>query len=91
MRLFKNFSLIYQIALFKFVLKITRYVNNYEKTIHVLLCCCFCFCGFFYLLFQWGIDNSNFYKNKILFKIDDIDVNKILVSKKEPYSKKELT
>ena len=34
------------------------------------------------------IDKSNFYKNKRLFKIDDIDANKILVSKKEPYGKK---
>ena len=33
------------------------------------------------------INKSNFYKNKKLFKIDDIDVNKILVSKKEPYGK----
>ena len=31
------------------------------------------------------IKKSNFYKNKKLFKIDDIDVDKILVSKKEPY------
>ena len=31
---------------------------------------------------------SNFYnKNKKIFDIDDIDVNKILVSKKEQYSK----
>ena len=29
------------------------------------------------------INKSNFYKNKKLFKIDDIDINKILVSKKE--------
>ena len=34
------------------------------------------------------IKKSKFYKNKKLFKIDDIDVNKILVSKKEPYGKK---
>ena len=34
------------------------------------------------------INKSNFYKNKRLFKIDDIDVNKILSSKKEPYGKK---
>ena len=34
------------------------------------------------------INKSNFYKNKRLFKIDDIDVNKILASKKEPYGKK---
>ena len=34
------------------------------------------------------IDKSNFYKNKKLSKIDDIDVNKILVSKKESYGKK---
>ena len=32
------------------------------------------------------IRKSDFYKNKI-FNIDDIDVNKILVSKKEPYGK----
>ena len=31
------------------------------------------------------INKSNFYKNKKLFNIHDLDVNKILVSKKEPY------
>ena len=31
---------------------------------------------------------SNFYKNKRVTKIDDIDVNKIVVSKEEPYGKK---
>ena len=31
------------------------------------------------------IEKSNFYKNKKIFNIYDIDVNKILVSKKEPY------
>ena len=31
------------------------------------------------------IYQSDFYKKKKLFQIDDIDVNKILVSKKEPY------
>ena len=34
------------------------------------------------------INKSNFYKIKKLFKIDDIDVNKILVFKKGPYGKK---
>ena len=36
------------------------------------------------------IEISNFYKdkNKKIYNIDDIDVNKILVSKKEPYGKK---
>ena len=34
------------------------------------------------------IKKSDFYKNKKLFKIDGIDVNKILVSKNEPYSTK---
>ena len=28
---------------------------------------------------------SDFYKTKKVYKVDDIDVNKILVSKKEPY------
>ena len=34
------------------------------------------------------ISKRNFYKNKKLFKIDDIDVNKILTSKKESYGTK---
>ena len=34
------------------------------------------------------INKSNFYKSKKLFKIEDIDINKILVSKKESYGKK---
>ena len=33
------------------------------------------------------IKKSNFYKNKKIFDINDIDVNKILVSKKEKYGK----
>ena len=35
------------------------------------------------------IESSDFYKNKNkkIFNIDDIDVNKILVSKKRPYGK----
>ena len=34
------------------------------------------------------IKKSDFYKNKKVFQIDNIDVNKILVSKKEPYGTK---
>ena len=34
------------------------------------------------------IKKSDFYKNKKITKIDDIDVNKILVSKKESYGTK---
>ena len=33
------------------------------------------------------IEKTEFYKNKKIFNIDDIDVNKMLVSKKEPYGK----
>ena len=33
-------------------------------------------------------NKSRFYKNKKLFNIDDIDVNKILVSKRESYGTK---
>ena len=36
------------------------------------------------------INKSNFYKNKKPFKIEDIDINNILVSKKESYGKKTL-
>ena len=36
------------------------------------------------------INKSNFYKSKKLSKIDGIDVNKILISKKEAYGKKKL-
>ena len=34
------------------------------------------------------IKKSEFYRNKKAFQIDDVDVNKILVSKKEPYGTK---
>ena len=34
------------------------------------------------------IYGSNFYKTKRLFKIDDINIDKILVSKKNPLEKK---
>ena len=34
------------------------------------------------------IQKSDFYKNKKPFQIYNIDINKILVSKKEPYSTK---
>ena len=34
------------------------------------------------------INKSNFYKNKKLFNLHDIDVNKILISKKESYGTK---
>ena len=34
------------------------------------------------------INKSNFYRKKKLFDIYDINVNQILVSKKEPYGKK---
>ena len=34
------------------------------------------------------INKTNFYKNKNLFNIHDLDVNKILVSKKESYGTK---
>ena len=34
------------------------------------------------------VRKSNCYKNKKVIKIDDIDVNKILVSKEEPYTSK---
>ena len=33
-------------------------------------------------------ETSDFFKNQKLFRRDDIDVNKILVSKKEPHSTK---
>ena len=36
------------------------------------------------------IFKSEFYKNKKVTKIDDIDVNKVLVSKEEPYGTKNL-
>ena len=34
------------------------------------------------------IKKSKFYRNKKVSSIDDIDINKILVSKKEPYGTK---
>ena len=34
------------------------------------------------------LKKANFFKNKKAFKIDDVDVNKMLVSKEESYVKK---
>ena len=34
------------------------------------------------------VNKSEFYKNKKVTSIDDLDVNKILLSKKEPYDTK---
>ena len=34
------------------------------------------------------VNKSSFYKNKKPFKAEDIDISKILVSKKEPYGEK---
>ena len=34
------------------------------------------------------INKSNFYKNKKLFNLNDVDANKILVSQKESYGTK---
>ena len=34
------------------------------------------------------IKKSNFYRNKKITNIDDIDANKVLASKKEPYGTK---
>ena len=41
-----------------------------------------------YKFWQQKNKKSDFYKNKKVFEIDDIDVNKILVSKKESYGTK---
>ena len=35
------------------------------------------------------IKKSDFYKNKKVFKVDEIDVDKMLVSKREPYGTNE--
>ena len=39
---------------------------------------------------QQKYQKSDFYQNKKLFKIDDIDAYKILVSRKEPYGTDQL-
>ena len=36
------------------------------------------------------IKKGQFYKNKKVFQIDDVDINKIVVSKKEPYGTKNM-
>ena len=36
------------------------------------------------------VNKSNFYENKKVFEIHDIDVNNVLVSKKEPYDTKKV-
>ena len=40
------------------------------------------------IFYDKKINKANFYKNKKLFSIYDIEVDKILISKKEPYGRK---
>ena len=49
---------------------------------------CYKECFAFFFLTRINFDKSNFYKNKKLFSLNDIDVSKILVSKKESYGTK---
>ena len=62
----------------------TRYVNDYKNIFTI-------FTQYKnewkeYIIFKnKKIDKTNFYKYKKLFKIDDTNTNKILVSKREPY------
>ena len=78
--------------LFWLVLKynlFTRYAHEYKKY----------FYGFYSHVIKINrknincddkkVNKSNFYRNKRLFNIDKIDIDKILVSKKEPYGKKD--
>ena len=37
-----------------------------------------------------NINNSSFYRTKRLFNVDDIGIDKILISKKDSYGKKDL-
>ena len=64
-----------------------RYVNYYEKTFKFFLPS-IRMNGKNINFGDKNIQKSNFYKNKKLSKIDDIDVNEILISKKEEYYKK---
>ena len=59
-----------------------RYINYYKTILRFF----WKECDFWRQKCQQG----NFYENKSPVIIDDIDINKILISKKEPYGTKKL-
>ena len=66
----------------------TKYVNYYKKIFTFFFSHSIRISGKNINYDDKKVNKSNFYKNKELFKIDDMDSNKILVSKREPYGKK---
>ena len=63
------------------------YRNYYQKTFYFFSSLSIRMSGNSIKLNDKNIKNSDFYKNKKIFNINDIDINNILVSKKEKYGK----
>ena len=76
-------------------------VRKYNLFKRHLNCCKTNFTFFLFTLYksEWKehsfneekLNKSNFYRIRKPFIMDDIDINKILISKKEPYGKEKLT
>ena len=67
-----------------------RHVNYYKNVFYIFVSPCIRMSKKSINFDNKNISKSNFYKNKELFKIDDIDVNKILVPKKRTISHKKV-
>ena len=65
-----------------------KYANYCRKIFYIFFLPSIRMCGKIINFDDKKITRSNFCKNKRLFNIHDLDVNKILVSKKESYGKK---
>ena len=63
------------------------YTNYYKKSIYLFSPLSIRMSGNSIKFDDKKIKKSDFYKNKKIFNINDIDVNNILVSKKEKYGK----
>ena len=72
----------------RLIFEVTRYLNYYKKNLHFFFAHGIKMSGKNIIFNDKKINESNFYKNKKLFKKNDKDINEILVSKKEPYGKK---
>ena len=77
--LFQNIALLYSLF--------TRYLNHYKKLFYIFFTQYKNECKE-RQFYDTKINKRSFYKNKKLFNIHDLDVNKILVSKKESYGTK---
>ena len=85
---YETFLAYYKEGIMLFLLVQIRYPNHYKKFFNFSFSPSIRKTENNIIFNDEQIKKSKFYNNKKLFKIDDIDIDKILISKEEAYGKK---